>query len=257
MASSTADIQIQRGVGTSTNGAGAFGASINFMTSDLHQDPYGELDLSGGSYNTFKTTLHFGTGLMASKFSVDGRFSYIHSDGYIDRAFSNLKSYYLSAGYYGKKTTVKLITFSGFERTYQAWEGVPKDSLATNRTYNPAGAYYDKSGNMVFYNNQTDNYQQDHFQLIFSQLMAVHWNFNAAVHYTKGRGYYENYEQAASFSSYGLNNVIIGPDTITSTDLVNRKMMDNDFYGITFSTNYSIPDKLKLLWQALREGYLG
>ncbi|MCX6306970.1 MAG: TonB-dependent receptor [Bacteroidetes bacterium] len=246
MASSTENIQIQRGVGTSTNGAGAFGASINFMTSDLHQDPYGELDVSGGSYNTFKSTLRFGTGLLANKFSVDGRFSYIHSDGYIDRAFSNLKSYYLSGGYYGTHTTVKLITFSGFERTYQAWEGVPKDSLATNRTYNPAGEYTLKSGATAYYNNQTDNYQQDHYQVLFSQLLAKNWNFNLAVHYTKGKGYYENYDQGASFSGYSLPDVTIGDSTITSTDLVNRKMMDNDFYGMTFSSNYTVPDKLKL-----------
>jgi iron complex outermembrane receptor protein len=246
LASSTANLQIQRGVGTSTNGAGAFGASINFMTSDLHQDPYGEMDISGGSYNTFKTTLRFGTGLMTNKFSVDGRLSYIRSDGYIDRASSNLKSYYLSGGYYGKKTTIKLITFSGYERTYQAWEGVPKDSLATNRTYNPAGEYHDKNQNLVYYNNQTDNYQQDNYQLIFSQMLAKNWNFNAVVHYTKGKGYYENYKQSENLPDYGLENVITGTDTITSTDLITRKMMDNDFCGITFSTNYSIPDRLKL-----------
>ncbi len=246
LASSTADIQIQRGVGTSTNGAGAFGASINFMTSDLQQDPYGELSMSGGSFNTVKTTLRFGTGLLTNKFSVDGRLSYIHSDGYIDRAFSNLKSYYLCGGYYGKKTTLKLITFSGFERTYQAWEGVPGDSLATNRTYNPAGEYYDKNNVRHYYNNQTDNYQQDHYQLIFSQLLTKQWNVNAALHYTKGSGYYESYVQGASLADYGLNNVTIGDTTIRTTDLINRKMMDNDFYGITFSTNYSLPDKLKV-----------
>ncbi len=246
MASSAENIQVQRGVGTSTNGAGAFGASVNFMTSDLHQDPYGELNISGGSFNTFKSTLRFGTGLMADKFSVDGRLSYIHSDGYIDRAFSNLKSYYLAGGYYGPKTTVKIITFSGIERTYQAWEGVPKDSLATNRTYNPSGEYTDQNGNLAYYNNQTDNYQQDHYQLLFSQLLAKNWNINAAVHYTKGKGYYENYIQDASFTDYGLDDVVTGNDTITITDLVNRKMMDNDFCGITFSTNYSIPDKLKI-----------
>jgi len=257
LASSTENIQIQRGVGTSTNGAGAFGASIHFLTSDLHQDPYGELDISGGSYNTFKTTLRFGTGLMAGKFSVDGRLSYIHSDGYIDRAFSNLKSYYLSGGFYGKNTTVRLITFSGFEQTYQAWEGVPKDSLSTNRTYNPAGEYVDKSGNMAYYDNQTDNYQQNNYQLIFSQQLAKNWNFNAALHYTKGRGYYENYQQGASFSSYGLSDVMIGNDTISSTDLVNRKMMDNDFYGMTFSSNYTVPDKLKLTLGGAWNQYFG
>jgi iron complex outermembrane receptor protein len=257
MASSTENIQIQRGVGTSTNGAGAFGASINFLTSDLHQDPYGELNLSGGSYNTFKSTLRFGTGLMANKFSVDGRLSYITSAGYIDRAFSNLKSYYLAGGYYGKNTTVKLIAFSGFERTYQAWEGVPKDSLATNRTYNPAGQYIDENGNITYYNNQTDNYQQDHYQLLFSQLLAKNWNFNTAVHYTKGKGYYENYKQGASFSDYGLQDVVIGDSLIASTDLVNRKMLDNDFCGITFSTNYSIPDRLKITLGGAWNRYYG
>ncbi len=257
MASSTENLQIQRGVGTSTNGAGAFGASINFMTSDLHQDPYGELNLSGGSYNTFKSTLRFGTGLMANKFSVDGRLSYIHSNGYIDRAFSNLKSFYLSGGYYGKNTTIKLISFSGFERTYQAWEGVPKDSLATNRTYNPSGEYTDKSGNTLYYKNQTDNYQQDHYQLLFSQSLAKNWNFNTAIHYTRGQGYYENYKQGASFISYGLNDVIVGNDTLTTTDLINRKMMDNDFCGITFSTNYSLPDKLKITMGGAWSRYYG
>jgi iron complex outermembrane receptor protein len=246
LASSTENIQIQRGVGTSTNGAGAFGASINLLTSTLNQDPYGELSVSGGSYGTLKTTLRFGTGLLASKFCVDGRLSYLHSDGYIDRAFSNLKSYYLSAGYYGKSTTLKLITFSGYERTYQAWYGVPKDSLATNRTYNPAGEYTDKSGNLAYYDNQTDNYQQDHYQLIFSQQLMKNWNFNAALHYTKGRGYYENYEQNQTFSDYGLNNVVIGDSTIYTTNLVNRKMMDNDFCGVTFSTSYNIPELFKV-----------
>ena len=257
LASSAENIQIQRGVGTSTNGAGAFGASIHFLTSDLHQDPYGELDISGGSYKTFKTTLRFGTGLLSNKISVDGRLSYIRSDGYIDRSFSNLKSYYLSGGYYGKNTTFRLITFSGFERTYQAWEGVPKDSLTTNRTYNPAGEYTENNGNIAYYNNQTDNYQQDNYQALFSQMVAKNWNINAAVHYTKGRGYYENYKQDASFSGYGLIDVIIGDDTIHSTNLVNRKMMDNDFYGMTFSTNYSIPDKLKITLGGAWNQYFG
>ncbi len=257
LASSTENIQIQRGVGTSTNGAGAFGASINMLTSTLNQEPYGELNFSGGSYGTLKTTVRFGTGLLASKFCVDGRLSYLHSDGYIDRAFSNLKSYYLSAGYFGKSTTLKLITFSGYERTYQAWYGVPKDSLENNRTYNPAGQYTDKSGNLAYYENQTDNYQQDHYQLIFSQQLIKNWNFNAALHYTRGRGYYENYEQDQPFAAYGLNDVIIGGDTITSTNLVNRKMMDNDFCGITFSTNYTLPEKLKITVGGAWNRYFG
>ena len=257
LASSAGDIQIQRGVGTSTNGAGAFGATINFMTAGMRKDPYGELNLSGGSYSTFKSTLLFGTGLMANKFSVDGRLSYIHSEGYIDRAFSNLKSYYLSGGYYGKNTTIRLITFSGFERTYQAWEGVPLDSLPTNRTYNPAGEHTGKNGETEYYNNQTDNYQQDHYQCLWSQRLAKNWNINAAFHYTHGKGYYENYKQGASFSDYGLDDVIAGTDTLTTTDLINRKMMDNDFYGVTFSSNYSMPGRLKLTLGGGWNRYIG
>ena len=257
LASTTENIQVQRGVGTSTNGAGAFGATINMQTSVLKDEPYGELNLSGGSFHTFKSTLLFGTGLMANKFSVDGRLSYITSNGYIDRAFSNLKSYYVSAGFFGRSTTLKLIAFSGFEKTYQAWEGVPKDSLSTNRTYNPAGQYYDQNGQIAYYENQTDNYQQDHFQLIYSQSVLKNWNFNLALHYTKGKGYYENYKQDELFTDYGLNNVIIGADTITETDLVNRKFLNNDYYGLIFSTNYSIPKKLKIILGGAWSRYYG
>lgn len=247
IASSAGSIQVQRGVGTSTNGAGAFGASVNFHTTDMRADPYGELDVSGGSYNTFKSTLRFGTGLMPGRFSVDGRLSYIRSDGYVDRASSNLASYYLAAGYYGPKTTIRLINFTGTEKTYQAWEGVPKDSLATNRTYNPAGEYTDAAGNIAYYGNQTDNYLQENYQLIFSQVAGRGLTLNGALHYTHGRGYYENYKEDASFSSYGLGDVVLGGDTISSTDLVNRKELDNDFAGLTFSAVWQIPDRLKVI----------
>ena len=169
LASSTGNIQIQRGVGTSTNGAGAFGATINIQTMSSKHDPYAELDVSGGSFRTFKSTLRFGTGLLKDKFAVDGRTSYVTSDGYIDRAFAKLKSFYLSGGYFGKSTTLKFNILAGSEKTYQAWEGVPEDSLATNRTYNPAGEYTDKNGRLAYYDNQTDNYSQTHYQLIFSQ----------------------------------------------------------------------------------------
>ena len=245
LASSTENIQIQRGVGTSTNGAGAFGASVNFMTSDLRREPYGQIDLSGGSYNTWKQTYRFGTGLIANRLSLDGRLSLIHSDGYIDRASSDLKSYYISAGFYTKKTTVRFLTFSGFEKTYQAWEGVPEDSLNTNRTYNPAGQYTDKLGNISYYPNQTDNYRQFNYQLHFSQVVAKNWNLNATLHYTSGKGYYENFREDASFSDYNMTDPVIGNDTVGSGDLVNRKEMDNDFWGITFSGNYSKPEAWK------------
>ena len=190
IASSSDNIQIQRGVGTSTNGAGAFGASINLQTTKLNPDPYGELNVSGGSYKTVKSTLAFGTGLLHNGLSLDGRFSYIHSNGYIDRASSNLSSWYLSGGYYGTKTTVRLILFSGKEKTYQAWGGVPKDSLQTNRRFNPMGLYYNQNGQIEYYPNETDNYTQTHFQAIFSQRLMKGWDLNLAGFYTRGKGYY-------------------------------------------------------------------
>ncbi len=247
IASSSDNIQIQRGVGTSTNGAGAFGASINIQTTKLNPDPYGELDVSAGSFKTFKSTLRFGTGLLANHLSFDGRFSYIHSDGYIDRAFSDLRSWYLSGGYYGSRTTLRIILFSGTEKTYQAWGGVPKDSLETNRRFNPMGLYYDQNGNIQYYSNETDNYVQTHFQAIFSQRLMKGWDINLAVHYTKGNGYYESFEQNAFFSGYGLPNVIIGGAVIDSTNLVNRKWLDNDLCGFTFSSNYKPDDRLNVI----------
>ena len=247
LASSSDNIQIQRGVGTSTNGAGAFGASINIQTTKLNPDPYGELDLSAGSYKTFKSTLRFGSGLISNHFSVDGRFSYIHSDGYIDRAFANLHSWYLSGGYYGTKTTLRLILFSGLEKTYQAWGGIPKDSLETNRRFNPMGLYYDQNGKIQYYDNETDNYVQTHYQAIFSQRLLHGWDLNLAIHYTKGKGYYESFEQNAAFSAYGLPDVILGGDTVSSTNLINRKWLDNDFYGFTFSSNYKPDERLNVI----------
>ncbi len=233
LASSVDNIQIQRGVGTSTNGSAAFGASINIQTSKLQTDPYAELSSSAGSFRTFKNTLNFGTGLIKGKWTVDGRLSKITSDGYIDRALADLKSLYISAAYYGEKTILKFNILSGKEKTYQAWAGVPKDSLETNRTYNP-----------FHYPNQTDNYQQDHYQILFSQQLNKYLLLNAALHYTYGRGYYEEYQglddpyAATSFAYYGLNDVIMGDDTISNTNLVRQKWLDNDFYGLTCSFDY-------------------
>ncbi|MFH1159990.1 MAG: TonB-dependent receptor [bacterium] len=257
LASSTENIQIQRGVGTSTNGAGAFGATINILTTETDPDPYGELSASYGTFNSYKTTLKFGSGILKSGFAVDGRLSYISSQGYIDRAFSRLRSYYISGGYYGKNTTLKLINFSGHEKTYQAWEGVPLDSLGTNRRYNPAGQYTDSSGQIQYYDNQTDNYTQNNYQLIFSQRIGNAWNINAAIHLTTGNGYYESYKQDEYFAEYGLQDVIIGGDTITNTNLVNRKMMDNSFYGMTFSANYIQPDRFNVILGGALNQYYG
>lgn len=237
--SSVDNIQIQRGVGTSTNGAGAFGGSVNVQTTTLNAKPYAIFANSYGSFNTLKNTINVGTGLLNDKFTVDARLSRISSDGYIQRASSNLNSYYLAGAYYGKSTIVKLITFSGSEKTYQAWYGVFQDSLKSNRTFNSAGIYYDAIGNIKYYDNQTDNYKQDYYQLHFSQRLNDKLYFNTALHYTKGKGYYEEYKKGAAFSDYGLSNPIIGSYTILETDLVRRKWLDNDFYGATYSFNYT------------------
>lgn len=249
-ASSIDNMQIQRGVGTSVNGAGAFGASINFQTVTLNAKPYGEVNNSFGSFNTIKNTVSFGSGLIDNKWVIDGRLSRISSDGFIDRASSDLHSYYLSGGFYGKKTIIKFITFSGTEKTYQAWGGVPSDSLATNRTYNPMGQYTDANGNIKFYDNETDNYKQDHYQLLLSHEFNKNWSVNGALHYTKGFGYYEEYLDVNDpyskhyYENYGLENIIIGNDTITETNLIRRKIMDNDFYGLTYSFNYNDHKKI-------------
>jgi iron complex outermembrane recepter protein len=235
IASSADNIQIQRGVGTSTNGAGAFGATINIQTSALNREPYAEINSSYGSFNTLKNTVNFGTGLIVNKFAVDARASKIWSDGYIDRAFSDLRSFYISGTYYSNKSILKLLVFSGSEHTYQAWMGVPKDSLLKNRTYNPYS-----------YENETDNYWQDNYQLHYSRRISDFLHFDAALHYTRGKGYYENYKPESKLTSYGLNDTVINNDTISRTDFIVQKWLDNNFYGFTYSLDYE-KNKINLL----------
>ena len=240
-ASSIDNIQIQRGVGTSTNGAGAFGASINIQTTTRIDTAYAELNNSGGSYGTVKNTVSLGTGLLGGKFSFDGRLSQIRSDGYIDRSGSNLKSYFLTGAYYGKNTVIRFNTFSGTEHTHQAWDGVPEDSIkAGNRRYNELGL----EPNGTFYNNQTDNYTQDHYQLLVDQKISDKLSFSGALHYTHGYGYYEEYKQAQSLSAYGVTPVIIGGDTINTTDLTRRLWLNNKFYGVTYNLKYEAAKNL-------------
>lgn len=227
-ASSVNNIQIQRGVGTSTNGAGAFGASLNVQTTTKHDSAYAELNNSFGSFDTWKNTVNVGTGLIKEKFSFDGRLSRIKSNGYMDRAASNLKSYFVSGAYYGKKSLLRANVFSGSEKTYQAWNGVPEALLATNRTYNE-----------FTYQDQTDNYIQDHYQLLYSHSFSDKLSANAALHYTYGRGYYEEYKDDADLTDYGFAPVVVGGTSITETDLIRRRWLDNDFYGATYSLNYT------------------
>lgn len=233
-ASSLSSIQIQRGVGTSTNGAGAFGATMNLATNEFNEKAYGELNNSFGSFNTWKNTLKAGTGLIGHHFTVDARLSSITSDGYIERAHSDLKSFYVSGAYITQKSSLRLNIFSGKEKTYQAWYGVPESELATNRRTNPAGT--EKPGTP--YDNQTDNYWQTHYQLFYNHSFSNRLSFNTAVFLTRGRGYYEEYKAGQDYSKYGLPNVTVGNVVVTSTDLVRQRWLDNYFYGQIASLQY-------------------
>jgi len=237
-ATSVDNIQIQRGVGTSTNGGAAFGATMNFQTFTMNPDPYGEFNTAYGSFNTWKNSLSVGTGMLANKFTLDARLSMIQSDGYIDRAFSDLKSFFVSGAWYGEKSLLKVNVFSGKENTYQAWYGVPSGLLQSNRTFNPAGMIISPNGDTTYYDDETDNYQQDHYQLFYSREIGRRFTLNTALHYTYGRGYFEGYRQDESLADYQMKDVIIGGDTIWNSDLVRQKWLDNDFYGITGSLNY-------------------
>ncbi len=231
IASSVNSLQIQRGVGTSSNGAGAFGATINLSTNEINDSAYGELNNSYGSFNTSKHTLKFGSGLLNKHFTIDGRLSQIKSDGYVDRASSDLKSFYVSTAYLNSTNSLRLNVFSGKEKTYQSWYGVSESDLLNNRKYNAAGT--EKTGEP--YNNQTDNYTQTHYQLFYNQKINAAWAFNAAAFYTKGKGYYEEYKASQKFSDYGLPNFSSGSTIITETDLVRQLWLDNNFYGTIFS----------------------
>jgi len=251
-ASSVESLQLQRGVGTSTNGAGAFGASLNMLTDSYSKQSSGEISNSAGSFNTRKNTVKFSTGLMNNHFEIAGRLSQIKSDGYIDRGSSNLRSYFLQGTYVGKTTIIKALTFGGTEKTYQSWNGIDGETLNGNRTFNSAGMFTDEFGTTRFYDNETDNYQQDHYQLHWNEKVSSTWNTNLAVHYTKGKGYYENYKEDADFADYGLTSVA----GQTSTDLIRQKWLDNDFYGTTFSANYK-KDKVDFIFGGAWNKYNG
>jgi len=238
VAASTDNIQIQRGVGTSTNGAAAFGASINFQTHKLEKEPYAIYEGSVGSFKTYRNSISAGTGLIKDHFSVDMRLSDLHSDGYIDRSWTDLQSYYISAAYHNENTLVKFVTFSGTEELYQAWNGVPSYLLDSQRTYNELGGYTNADGELVYYDNQVDHYKQTHYQLHLSRAFDRRWYANAALHYTRGSGYYEQYKENQSLSDYLIDNVIIGSDTVRETNLIRRKWLQNDFYGAVAGLQY-------------------
>ncbi|MCP2026995.1 iron complex outermembrane receptor protein [Flavobacterium sp. HSC-32F16] len=233
-ASSVESLQLQRGVGTSTNGSSAFGASLNMLTDSYASKPTGEISSSFGSFNSNKNTVKFSTGLLNDHFELAGRLSTVKSDGYVDRASSDLKSYFLQGTYVGKTTLIKALVFGGTQKTYQAWNGIDAEKLNSHRRYNSAGEYTDEFGNTRYYDNETDNYNQDHYQLHWSESISDKWSTNLAFHYTKGKGYFENYKPDALMSEYSLAPA----NDIATTDLIRQKWLDNDFYGTTFSVKY-------------------
>jgi len=242
-ASSVESLQLQRGVGTSTNGSGAFGASLNMLTDSYASKPTGEISSSYGSFNSNKNTVKFSTGLLNDHFELAGRLSTIKSDGYVDRASSDLKSYFLQGTYVGKTTLIKALVFGGTEKTYQSWNGIDAETLNSDRTYNSAGKYKDEAGNVHFYDNETDNYKQNHYQLHWSESWSDKWSSNFALHYTKGQGFYENYKYNEPIAGYGpiqptkmVENDL--GELVPGTDLIRQKWLDNDFYGTTFSVKY-------------------
>ena len=234
--SSASDVQVQRGVGTSTNGAGAFGATINLNTSQRRDDPYFQTNTSIGSFNTLKGNVQFGTGVMPNKFSLDGRLSRIGSDGYIDRARADLNSWYLSGAYHGAKSILRFNTFSGHEVTYQAWNGVPPDLVddPETRTFNSAGT--EKAGDP--YDNEVDDYRQTHYQLLFDHQLASTLELSLALHLTQGEGFFEQYKADEDLADYGLEPV----GEVNSSDLIRRRWLDNDFYGTVYALRYTSPD---------------
>ncbi len=245
-ASSTEDLQLQRGVGTSTNGAGAFGASLNLLTDAVSEEGYAQLSSSYGSFNTMRNNVKFSTGLLGDAFEFSGRLSRIISDGYIDRASSALDSYFLQGAFRDENTLVKALLFGGHEITYQAYFGIDAETLANDRRFNPAGQYTDENGQTRFYENEVDDYKQDHFQLHWNQALGRGWNSNIALHYTRGRGYFEQFREDDDFETYGFEPVTVNGELVTETDLVRRRWLDNDFYGTVFSLNRDF-EKVKFI----------
>jgi len=238
--SSVENMQLQRGVGASTNGAGAFGGSLNMLTDGYAYNAGGEIANSFGSFNTRKHTVKFTTGLIDNRFELTGRLSDMRSDGYIDRASSRLQSYFLQGTYVEGNTLIKLLTFGGNEKTYQAWNGVEDSDIEKyGRRFNTSGMYFDADGNMHFYDNETDNYKQNHYQLHWHQKWSDNWQSSLAFHYTDGLGYYENYKAGEDITEYGFEPIMVNGELIEESDIIRRKYLENDFYGLTFSVNYN------------------
>ena len=267
-ASSVETIQLQRGVGTSTNGSAAFGASLNLKTEALHEEAFASIATSLGSFNSLKNTLQFSSGTLNKGFTLSGRLSQINSDGYVDRASSNLNSYFFQGTFKDENTLIKALVFGGQEITYQSWYGLDPIKLESNRTYNPAGEIYDQSGNRVaFYDNQVDNYSQEHYQFHWNERLNSNWNFALGLNYTHGSGFYEEYNDlwydqnvgfsgTTSFDYLQLKPFSLGDAIIINSENISQKWLDNDYYVMTLGLNYNT-DATSLNFGGLYSRYVG
>ncbi len=238
LTSSVDNIQVQRGVGTSTNGSGSFGATISVQTRNPETEHFAEVSSSAGSFNTFKNMITLGSGLLDGKFSLQMRYSDLKSDGYIYRTGSNHRSAFISGTYRTGRSIFRANIILGEEHTGIGWWGVPAEMLSINRRYNPAGEYTDANGVKQYYNNESDNYIQKHLQLLYSLKLNNNLSLNAALHYTRGKGYYEEYAEDQTLGDYGIKPFTIGDSIISHTDLIRQKWMSNDFYGAVYSVKY-------------------
>ncbi|PCJ95446.1 MAG: TonB-dependent receptor [Flavobacteriaceae bacterium] len=273
-ASSVESLQLQRGVGTSTNGSGAFGASLNLLTDAVSEEGYAQISSSIGSYNTLRNNIKFSTGLLNNHVEFSGRLSRIASDGYIDRASSKLESYFLQGAYKDDNTLVKALLFGGHEITYQAWYGTPLarinndqagiEQFISDNFLSDAEANNlrnsDRRYNYYTYENEEDNYKQDHAQLLWNQKISENWSTNIALHYTNGRGYFEQYKVEDDFETYGFTPIIVDGEEVNTTDVIRRRWLDNDYYGTVFSANY-INEKINLIigggWNTYEGAHFG
>ena len=256
-ASSVENIQLQRGVGTSTNGSSAFGASLNILTNTAAKEAYAQISNSVGSFGSLRHTLKFSTGLLNDKIEIAGRLASIQSNGYIDRASSDLNAYFLQGVYQEGNTLIKALVFGGHEITYQSWFGVDPMTLTNDRTYNSAGEIYDENGSLTgFYDNQVDNYKQDHYQLHWNQRYKGNWSSSVGLNYTHGRGFYEEYNNATDLRDLRLNDVNLGNTTIASTANIVQKWLDNDFYVLTANIRHK-GDQTDVVFGTLLSSYQG
>lgn len=240
LSSSLQSVQLQRGVGTSTNGSAAFGASLSLKTLSAKTKAYGEASTSIGSYNTFLSSIAAGTGLFDNGLALDLRYSRVLGDGYIERGSVNHKNFFASLSHYTNKQLIKLIYINGIQKTGITWEGIsPEQMKKYGRRYNPAGKHKDEAGNTHFYKNETDNYYSNIAQLIFSRELSDAFSLNANFSYNNGFGYYENYKSNKKYKSFGLENQQIDSLEYKRSDLIRKKLMSNDFYVANLSVNYN------------------